>query len=162
MHFVFSIQFVSTMDHFMVHSLDCLPRLQFETTSKHTFAHVKHCTNDIVVSASTKELAIAKHLYRWAFYLCMIWLWILWLINYCVTYLVLSNTDISAAENIGRVLARRCLECGVTTMSLHDSMHGNSQRVRFSISPPHFAVYIMPLNHSHSETSPKILSIVFC
>ena len=30
-----------------------------------------------------------------------------------------SATDVSAAENIGRVLAQRCRECGIYNMILH-------------------------------------------
>lgn len=43
-----------------------------------------------MVSASTEEFAIAKHLYR--------------------------NTDVSAAENIGRILAHRMLETGLVAV----------------------------------------------
>ncbi|ELU07075.1 hypothetical protein CAPTEDRAFT_182838, partial [Capitella teleta] len=71
-------------------------KLHFDTTSKHTSAHIEHCSNGVVLSASTKEVAISKHLY--------------------------SNADVCAAENVGRVLAQRCLEAGLTRISLHEDI----------------------------------------
>ncbi|XP_066955203.1 large ribosomal subunit protein uL18m [Macrobrachium rosenbergii] len=62
-------------------------RLEFEQTQKHIIGRVEHYTGTIVVSASTKEWAIKQHLY--------------------------SNIDVSAAENIGRILAHRCLQSGI-------------------------------------------------
>lgn len=67
-------------------------RVQFEATNRHTSAMVEHCTGKTIISASTKEFAIAKHLY--------------------------SLTDYCAALNIGRVLARRCLEAGVNRTTI--------------------------------------------
>jgi len=58
--------------------------------SNNTSAYVEHCDGDTVVTASTKETCIARHLY--------------------------STADVAAAENIGRVLAGRCREAGVTSM----------------------------------------------
>ncbi|OQV12224.1 putative 39S ribosomal protein L18, mitochondrial [Hypsibius exemplaris] len=62
-------------------------KILFERTPFHTRASVLHASGRTVVSASTEEFAIAKFLYR--------------------------TTDISAAKNIGRVLARRMLETGI-------------------------------------------------
>jgi len=39
-------------------------RVVFERTNRHTTAYVEHCSGVRVLSASTKELAIARHLYR--------------------------------------------------------------------------------------------------
>ena len=51
-------------------------------------AYVQHSDGSMVVSASTKEWAIKQCLY--------------------------STADVSAAENIGRILAQRCLESGIS------------------------------------------------
>jgi len=67
-------------------------RLLFEQTNRHTTAYVEHCSGVRVLSASTTELAIARHLH--------------------------SMKDVSAAHNVGRVLAQRCLESGLTSMIL--------------------------------------------
>ena len=39
---------------------------------------------------------------------------------YCNYYVIFSSSriDSSAAENVGRVLAQRCLQCGITSMTL--------------------------------------------
>lgn len=68
-------------------------RIVFERTNRHTAAFVEHSSGVKIILASTKELAIARHLY--------------------------STTDVSAAENIGRVLAERCKQSGITEMILH-------------------------------------------
>ncbi|XP_064619070.1 large ribosomal subunit protein uL18m-like [Lineus longissimus] len=65
-------------------------KLCFKITNRNTIAYVQHANGKIVISASTEEWAIRKHLY--------------------------SATDVAAAENIGRVLAQRCLESGITEM----------------------------------------------
>ncbi|VDN16204.1 unnamed protein product [Dibothriocephalus latus] len=59
-------------------------------TARHTVAQVVHCTSGVVLSASTEEPSINKHLY--------------------------SNTDTSAAENIGRILAYRCQCLGIVSL----------------------------------------------
>ncbi|XP_055335536.1 39S ribosomal protein L18, mitochondrial-like [Paramacrobiotus metropolitanus] len=66
---------------------DYYNKLVLEKTEHHTKAYVEHIDGRVIVSASTEELAIARHLYR--------------------------NTDVSAAENIGRILGRRMLETGI-------------------------------------------------
>ncbi|KAM8973474.1 large ribosomal subunit protein uL18m [Pelodytes ibericus] len=65
-------------------------RLRFERTQHHVTAFVEHCNGNVVVSASTREWAVKKHLY--------------------------STKDVMACENIGRVLSQRCLEAGVSYM----------------------------------------------
>ncbi|XP_070807644.1 large ribosomal subunit protein uL18m [Pituophis catenifer annectens] len=62
-------------------------RLRFEKTQKHVEGYIEHCSGHIVVSASTREWAIKKHLYK--------------------------TTGVAACENVGRVLAQRCLEAGI-------------------------------------------------
>ncbi|KAG8123671.1 hypothetical protein E2320_018992 [Naja naja] len=62
-------------------------RLRFEKTQKHVKGYIEHCSGHIVVSASTHEWAIKKHLYK--------------------------TTGVAACENVGRVLAQRCLEAGI-------------------------------------------------
>ncbi|CAH2273512.1 39S ribosomal L18, mitochondrial [Pelobates cultripes] len=65
-------------------------RLRLERTQHHVTAFVEHCSGNVVVSASTREWAVKKHLY--------------------------STKDVMACENIGRVLAQRCLEAGISYM----------------------------------------------
>ena len=44
---------------------------------------------------------------------------------------VFSTRDVCAAENIGRVLARRCQECGVTRVFHNEAEQSeDSERVR--------------------------------
>uniref|UniRef100_A0A914XM51 Large ribosomal subunit protein uL18m n=1 Tax=Plectus sambesii TaxID=2011161 RepID=A0A914XM51_9BILA len=62
-------------------------RAELESSHKATTGHVRHYQNGLVVSASTREWPIAKQLY--------------------------STNDVSAAMNIGRVLASRCLQYGI-------------------------------------------------
>lgn len=63
-------------------------RLRFEQTQMNIRAWVEHSSGMVVVEASTIELAIRRHLY--------------------------STTDRAAALNIGRVVAARCAEAGIT------------------------------------------------
>lgn len=69
-------------------------RLFVTKTNRHITARIEHIKGNIVVQASTKEWAIKKHLY--------------------------STSDVSASENLGRVLADRCLESGINFV--HNSM----------------------------------------
>ncbi|XP_064460047.1 large ribosomal subunit protein uL18m-like [Ornithodoros turicata] len=74
------------------YALDNPPRnywhkLLVERTQKHITASVVHNTGKIVLTASTTEWGIQKQLF--------------------------SNIDRSAAANVARVLARRCLESGI-------------------------------------------------
>ncbi|GAB5572027.1 39S ribosomal protein L18 [Prionailurus iriomotensis] len=59
-------------------------------TQHHVEALVEHRSGQVVVSASTREWAIKKHLY--------------------------STTNVVACESVGRVLAERCLEAGINFM----------------------------------------------
>ncbi|XP_006728068.1 39S ribosomal protein L18, mitochondrial [Leptonychotes weddellii] len=65
-------------------------RLRVMRTQHHVEAFVEHCSGQVVVSASTREWAIKKHLY--------------------------STKNVVACESIGRVLAERCLEAGINIM----------------------------------------------
>ncbi|KAM6169158.1 large ribosomal subunit protein uL18m-like [Rhynchocyon petersi] len=65
-------------------------RLRVVRTQHHVEAFVEHLSGQIVVSASTREWAIKKHLYR--------------------------TTNVVACESIGRVLAERCLQAGINFM----------------------------------------------
>lgn len=58
-----------------------------EASHKYITAWIEHNSGKIVVSASTKEWGIRKQLY--------------------------SPKDSSAAQNLGRVLAQRCLQAGL-------------------------------------------------
>uniref|UniRef100_UPI00398F32B6 large ribosomal subunit protein uL18m n=1 Tax=Pristiophorus japonicus TaxID=55135 RepID=UPI00398F32B6 len=64
-------------------------RLRFRKTQQHITAYVEPggYGRNAVTLASTQEWAIKKHLY--------------------------STRDVTAAENVGRVLAQRCLEAGI-------------------------------------------------
>ncbi|XP_001381457.1 39S ribosomal protein L18, mitochondrial isoform X2 [Monodelphis domestica] len=68
-------------------------RLRVNRTQHHIEAFVEHSSGDVVVSASTREWAIKKHLYR--------------------------TRNVNACENIGRVLAQRCLEAGINFMAFY-------------------------------------------
>uniref|UniRef100_A0A8C6ID06 Large ribosomal subunit protein uL18m n=1 Tax=Mus spicilegus TaxID=10103 RepID=A0A8C6ID06_MUSSI len=65
-------------------------RLRVVRTQHHVEAFIEHLNGQVVVSASTREWAIKKHLY--------------------------STRNVVACESIGRVLAQRCLEAGVNFM----------------------------------------------
>ncbi|XP_074780886.1 large ribosomal subunit protein uL18m isoform X2 [Athene noctua] len=62
-------------------------RLRLERTQHYVEAFVERSNGDVVVSASTQEWAIKKHLY--------------------------SPKGVTACKNLGRVMARRCLEAGI-------------------------------------------------
>ncbi|XP_068086643.1 large ribosomal subunit protein uL18m isoform X2 [Anabrus simplex] len=64
--------------------------LLLEQTSRIIRAHVMHNSGVMVVSASTSEWAITRHLYR--------------------------NTDMAAFINLARVFGVRCMESGITEM----------------------------------------------
>ncbi|XP_068086642.1 large ribosomal subunit protein uL18m isoform X1 [Anabrus simplex] len=65
-------------------------KLLLEQTSRIIRAHVMHNSGVMVVSASTSEWAITRHLYR--------------------------NTDMAAFINLARVFGVRCMESGITEM----------------------------------------------
>ncbi|XP_010225094.1 PREDICTED: 39S ribosomal protein L18, mitochondrial-like, partial [Tinamus guttatus] len=61
--------------------------LRFERTQHYVEAFVERCNGDVVVSASTREWAIKRHLY--------------------------SPRGVTACRNLGYVMAQRCLEAGI-------------------------------------------------
>ncbi|KAG8440367.1 hypothetical protein GDO86_006209 [Hymenochirus boettgeri] len=69
-------------------------RLRFQRSQHHITAFVEHCSGNVVVSASTCEWALKRHLY--------------------------STKDAMASENVGRVLAQRCLEAGISYVVLKE------------------------------------------
>ncbi|NWU12287.1 RM18 protein, partial [Cephalopterus ornatus] len=62
-------------------------RLRLERTQHYVEAFVERPNGDVVVSASTREWAIKRHLY--------------------------SPKGVAACKNLGRVMAQRCLEAGI-------------------------------------------------
>ncbi|NWS57370.1 RM18 protein, partial [Chunga burmeisteri] len=62
-------------------------RLRLERTQHYVEAFVERSNGDVVVSASTREWAIKRHLY--------------------------SPKGVAACRNLGRVMAQRCLEAGI-------------------------------------------------
>ncbi|XP_072440503.1 large ribosomal subunit protein uL18m-like [Chiloscyllium punctatum] len=64
-------------------------RLRFRKSQRHVTAcvEIESSQGEVVISASTQEWSIKKHLY--------------------------STRDVTAAETVGRVLAQRCLEAGI-------------------------------------------------
>lgn len=76
-----------------------------EQTNRQSTGWVEHHTGTTVVSASTREWGIKQQLY--------------------------STTDTNAIHNIGRVLARRCLESGITEVYTElDQYAENSTKVK--------------------------------
>ncbi|XP_025922314.1 39S ribosomal protein L18, mitochondrial isoform X2 [Apteryx rowi] len=65
----------------------CFIRLRLERTQHYVEAFVECCNGDVVVSASTREWAIKRHLY--------------------------SPKGVTACKNLGHVMAQRCLEAGI-------------------------------------------------
>jgi len=94
---------------FMESSISCLEnilffRLMFEVSSRHATAYVDHNNGTKVVEASTREYCIAKHLYK--------------------------TSDVSAAYNIGRVIASRCKETGLYRVMWEHKMDRSHKKVR--------------------------------
>ncbi|ESO03790.1 hypothetical protein HELRODRAFT_112163 [Helobdella robusta] len=75
-------------------------RIEFIVTNRNMEANVVHSCGTKVVSCSTKELAIRKHLY--------------------------NCSDVSSAINIGRVLAQRCLQFGIANATLLEWINADS------------------------------------
>lgn len=65
--------------------------LEINTSGRYVSADVKHFENGTILSASTSEWAIKQQLYK--------------------------TNDTSAFVNLGRVLAQRCLQAGITEMT---------------------------------------------
>ena len=78
-------------------------RLKFIISNRHSRAEVLHNSGVVVASASTVEFEITRHLYK--------------------------TTDISAARNLGRVLAQRCQEAGITRV-YWEPQYGDRKKLR--------------------------------
>jgi len=74
---------------------DFYHKMIFRPTHRHTEARLEHANGLTVLTASTREWAVRDQLY--------------------------SCTDVSASHNIGRVMAQRCLESGITEVFVDDS-----------------------------------------
>ncbi|PVD31310.1 hypothetical protein C0Q70_06722 [Pomacea canaliculata] len=84
---------------------DFYHRVVFEQTNRHTIGRIEHFSGRTVISASTNEWAIRDGLY--------------------------SCVDVSAAENVGRVLAQRSLESGITEVFYEElEEHKNSEKMQ--------------------------------
>ncbi|XP_072163390.1 large ribosomal subunit protein uL18m-like [Diadema setosum] len=68
-------------------------KLFIKKTNRHITAYIQHINGHVAVQASTKEWAIKQHLY--------------------------STSDVVASLNLGRVLAQRCLESGISYVHLN-------------------------------------------
>ena len=79
-------------------------RLVICQTNKHVSAHIEHFEGRKVVSASTSEWAIKQHLR--------------------------SNVDVVAMAAIGRILAHRCLECGLVEIHSEYDKQTSSSKVK--------------------------------
>ena len=73
-------------------------RIVINQTNRHSTAYIEHHTGKKIISASTEEWAIKKFLN--------------------------STLDVKAMETIGRVLAQRCVECGL--LEVHSSYEEGS------------------------------------
>ncbi|BFZ18217.1 hypothetical protein BsWGS_21256 [Bradybaena similaris] len=74
---------------------DYYHKLVISHSNHHTEAYVEHFTGEKVLSASTKEWSIRNQLY--------------------------SCTDVAASIGVGRVLAERCLQSGITCVFYDDA-----------------------------------------
>ena len=69
------------------------PRLNLVLSNRHVKAYIEDQDGNILVKASTEEFDVRKHLYK--------------------------ANDVSAAMNIGRVIADRCLRAGLNRVSMY-------------------------------------------
>ena len=74
-----------------------------DISDRHITAYVNHNNGTKVVEASTKEFCISKHLYK--------------------------TSDVSAAFNIGRVIADRCKYAGLLRVMWEHKWNRNHQKV---------------------------------
>ncbi|CAL1541554.1 unnamed protein product [Lymnaea stagnalis] len=107
---------------------DYYHKLVFSHTQKHTEAWIEHFTGEVVLIASTKEWAIKDQLY--------------------------SANDVSASSNIGKILAQRCLESGLTSV-FFDEAGVNKQAPRVATFLEQFK------NANISLTEPKMVTPQF-
>ena len=79
-------------------------RLVIKQTNRHSMAYIEHHSGSVILSASTKEWAVKKFL--------------------------TSNLDLKAMESIGKVLAQRCLECGLLEVHSGYEIESSSSKVK--------------------------------
>uniref|UniRef100_A0A8D8XKQ4 Large ribosomal subunit protein uL18m n=1 Tax=Cacopsylla melanoneura TaxID=428564 RepID=A0A8D8XKQ4_9HEMI len=75
--------------------------LYFTLTKKHITGQIIHNSGNVVVSASTNEWALKKHLF--------------------------NTNDISAYSNLAQVLAQRCLESGISEITCNYKAEPNTK-----------------------------------
>lgn len=85
----------------------CGSRLLLDVSSRHVSAYVDHNNGSRVIEASTKEFCIARHLYK--------------------------TCDVSAAYNIGRVIAKRCKETGLYRVMWEHKDDRNHAKVKATV-----------------------------
>ncbi|XP_005112988.1 39S ribosomal protein L18, mitochondrial [Aplysia californica] len=74
---------------------DYYHKLIFTLSNRHTEARLEHFSGFTVLTVSTREWAVRDQLY--------------------------SCTDVAASENVGRVMAQRCLESGISEVYFDES-----------------------------------------
>ncbi|XP_068678696.1 large ribosomal subunit protein uL18m-like [Montipora foliosa] len=109
---------------------DFYNKLKFIISNRHSRAEVIHHSGVVLASASTVEFEITRHLYK--------------------------TTDLSAARNLGRVLAQRCIEAGITRV-YWEPQYGDRTKLRVkafasAISKGGGIVLNEPRRNVHPET----------
>ena len=79
-------------------------RLNLVISNRHVKAHIEDQDGQRLVSASTEEFEITRHLYK--------------------------PNDVPAALNIGRVMAQRCLEAGINRVSMYTTDIRKKEKVK--------------------------------
>ena len=83
---------------------DSASRLNLIVSNRHTTATVNHRSGTIVAEASTRERALARHLYK--------------------------TSDVAAATNVGRLIAHRLKEFGLTRVCWERTRRKNNAKVK--------------------------------
>eukprot|EP00058_Branchiostoma_floridae_P020287 XP_002605777.1 hypothetical protein BRAFLDRAFT_78048 [Branchiostoma floridae] len=99
---------------------ECWHRCHFVKSKRYVTGYVQHHNGHIVASASSFEWPIRKHLYSTSKFSIPAFVY---LNIKGVPVLKSCFSDVSAAENIGHVLAQRCLEAGIHFMEFDDVPH---------------------------------------
>ncbi|XP_064612442.1 large ribosomal subunit protein uL18m-like [Liolophura sinensis] len=102
---------------------DYYNKLIFEITNRNTAGYIEHSNGKRIISASTSEWPIRQHLY--------------------------SCTDVIAAQSIGRILAHRCHQAGLSQVFCDYDERSLSQK---------FKVFIQAMKDGDIELSePKVI-----
>ena len=91
-----------------------------------------HNKGVVLASASTVDFEITRHLYK--------------------------TTDISAARNLGRVLAQRCIEAGITRV-YWEPKYGDRTKLRVSLGLYFFNIKVhteFPVSYTHLTLPTKL------